>query len=226
MAAASTSQIQAKVTKLPDHLTSQAVPIRIRQSCKTINNISTNVIIEEFADQVLVIVSQLGKVGCLTQINIQKRPNYSAAQAAFDLDDDDAVEKHFARQANLQHSTAATVPASDSLTTEQAAMIGNCHQQRLFGTHPPGKKSLYDLYNVHIALQTQKSLSSSTEISDTGSLSEKPIVVGLALQQNHTTNAATRKEEEDEDEDFDILANDERERFEAILSSIKEACNS
>ncbi|PWN32566.1 uncharacterized protein FA14DRAFT_191659 [Meira miltonrushii] len=218
--AASTSQLQAEVTKVPAHLTSQAVPIRIRQSSNTIIGTPTNVIVQEFADQALVIVSQLGKVGCLSQITIQKRPNYSAAQAAFDLDDDDAVEKHFARQANLQSDPVAV---SDSLSSEQAAMLGNCHQQRLFGTHPPGKKSLYDLYNIHIALQTQQALASTTQSNDTGSLSEKPIVVGLALQQKHTT---TSQEEEDEDENFDILANDERERFEGILALVKQACNS
>ena len=221
---ASTSQVQAEITKIPAHLTSQAVPSRIRQSSARIDGTLTNVIVQEFADQVLVIVSQLGKIGCLSQINIQKRPNYSAAQAAFDLDDDEAIEKHFARQANVQPNTSTAPP--DSLSSEQAAMLGNCQQQRLFGTHPPGKKSLYDLYNLHIALQTQQALSSNAQISDTGSLSEKPIVVGLALQQNHTANAKAREEEEDEDEDFDNLANDERERFEAILALVKQVCNS
>lgn len=217
---ASTSQLQAEVTKIPAHLTSQAIPIRIRQSSNTITGTPTNVIVQEFADQVLVIVSQLGKVGCLSQISIQKRPNYSAAQAAFDLDDDEAVEKHFARQANIQ---ADPVKATDSLTSEQAAMLGNCHQQRLFGAHPPGKKSLYDLYNVHIALQTQQALSSISQSTEPGSLSEKPIVVGLALQQKHTTNTTSQ---EDEDEDFDLLANDERERFEGILALVNQACTS
>lgn len=217
----STSRLQAEVTQLPAHLTSKAVPIRIRQSFRTINAIETNVIVQEFADQVLVVVSQLGKVGCLTHVTIQKRPNYSVAQAAFDLDDDEAVEKHFA----LQQNHSQQIPLTDSLTSEQAAMLGNCHQQRLFGTHPPGQKALYDLYNIHIALQTQQILSSTTNSLDTGSLTEKPVVVGLALKQKHALNT-TGQEEDDEVEDFDILANDERDRFEAILALVKEACNS
>lgn len=224
---------QAQVEALPSHLVPQALPIAVRQISADVAGTTTDVLCQCFADQTLIVVSQMGKVGCLTQVTMQRRPSHFGGAAAFDMDDEaERYTVHETSQPGRQDAQSSAVQAVP-LGFDGASLLGSCQQQRLFGTHPPGQRVLYDLYNVHIAARAQHALSASQTdaAQDPVLLSEKPVVVGLALRQRRQTQEVNldgrdQDEGEEEDDDFDLLANDERQRFEGILKLVEQACRS
>ncbi|KAG0147241.1 hypothetical protein CROQUDRAFT_656350 [Cronartium quercuum f. sp. fusiforme G11] len=50
--------------------TSVSSPILVKQSSRLIDGIRTDVLVQSFADRILILVTQLGKVGTLTQISM------------------------------------------------------------------------------------------------------------------------------------------------------------
>lgn len=90
-------------------------------------------------------------------------------------------------------------------------MLATCSQQRLLGTHPPGQRALYDLYNAYIAARVHPSGHMD------GGLNDKPVIVGLALKQKPSESSGG---DVSDDDDFVGLADDQRERFQGILDLV------
>lgn len=59
------SYSKAKIERISPNDVAYALPIRISQSCSMIEGRSTHVVTQRYADRILIIVTQVGKMGAL-----------------------------------------------------------------------------------------------------------------------------------------------------------------
>lgn len=59
--------IKAKVQRLTPNAAMSALPIRVAQASETIDGHRTHVVTQHYADRILVIVTQVGKIGALVR---------------------------------------------------------------------------------------------------------------------------------------------------------------
>lgn len=161
---------------------------------------------------------------------MQRRPSHFAAarSALLDADLDDNDDGDNSTGASAARAAAAPAGPRPPLGFEEtSALLGTCTQQRLLGSHPPGQRALYDLYNANVAARAAAAAAAGRSGDDSGSLQDKPVIVGLALAMPARAQARTRTQspaDDDDDDDFDVLADEERTRFEGVLALVSQAC--
>jgi len=128
-----------------------------------IEGMQTQVFIQSFVDRVLLLVTQLGKVGCLTQATIPESVQIS--------------------RYHPPSTCAPTHNTDDEQLDEHLAVPPPCIQLTPLLGHPPSS-TLYTYYNLLVSqLSTLVWLSEENpEGGNLGGSMRRPVVVGLALK--------------------------------------------
>ncbi|EPQ31671.1 uncharacterized protein PFL1_01004 [Pseudozyma flocculosa PF-1] len=186
----------AKVTTtpIPAHLL-PVVPTR-QDSFTTPDGHTTEILAQAFQDRILILITQVGKVGCL----IQSQTPTSLFQSSSHLDDPS--------DADADADTAPTLPPPSSSTT----------LSHLFGTPPHGYATLYDLYVSQVAAIVAADLAKSYQ----DSAGQRPVVVGLGLKVLPRQSGTDGGDDDDDggDEMAVMLGEAERKRFLEIMMRV------
>ncbi|UZJ53822.1 hypothetical protein CBS101457_003142 [Exobasidium rhododendri] len=203
--------VRAKVERLSASDAASALPIRVAQSSADIEGHCTQVLTQHYADRILVIVTQVGKVGALTQMTTQKRPAFPSLQE----DDDDDFPEDMDAYREQKRKRKEEADSNRNGNDDYVVSL-----QSLFGSVPIGQETLYDFYKQQIAAlilkQVQEQDGSAAAIES--GLGSKPIIVGLSL-----VLPSSNSMEDDEEGDFAALADTERTRFQAVLELVSQA---
>ncbi|KAE8260317.1 hypothetical protein A4X13_0g417 [Tilletia indica] len=204
-----------------------AVPTR--QEVRSVAGVTTEVLIQAFTDRILVLVTQLGRVGCLIQATTATPAHYvpsSILASRRPLEEDDHDYN--------SDDPCGDVPVSAYLeppTTKSGAVLPNPLPNTallsLFGAPPAGQETLFSLYVSQIAAivhaRAGGSMPSDTRSPPGASREEpdpRPVVVGLALQRLRTASKEGEEQGFDGLDEADVLDEGERERFLEIMEMV------
>ncbi|BGP23838.1 hypothetical protein Rt10032_c05g2444 [Rhodotorula toruloides] len=164
------------------------------QRARSINGQHTDVLVQLFADRVVVVVTQMGRIGCMIQVS----------PPAFSLSMLPPMPPPSSFQSAQPRNTLATLPRPDpySILTP------------LFGVPPsPHLSYLHDLYASQIAALVFRKMGGGDVLA--GGL--KPVVLGIGLRMQLSDGSA-----QGEDEDDVELTDPERETFAQVLDMVGE----
>ncbi|GAA5889658.1 hypothetical protein JCM8208_001089 [Rhodotorula glutinis] len=188
----------------PEHLASAAPPPRPQphaiptaQRARKVNGIHTDVVLQVFQDRVLVIVTQLGRIGAMIQV--------TAPPSALTALPPPPPPPH---PSSSSSSTTRTVP--------RAAPHPSTLLTPLFGAAPsPHIASLHDLYALHVGAAVFARLGAA------GEGAQRPVVLGIGLKRAQKDGAA-RLGGGDDDDDEAGVSEAEKETFEQVLDMVVE----
>ncbi|GAA5841345.1 hypothetical protein JCM9279_000621 [Rhodotorula babjevae] len=168
----------------------QAIPTA--QRARKVNGNHTDVVLQVFQDRVLVIVTQLGRIGAMIQVTAPP----SALTA-------------------LQPPPPPPQPPSSSSNPRRAprpAPHPSTLLTPLFGAAPsPHIASLHDLYALHVGAAV------FTRLGAAGEGAQRPVVLGIGLKRAKRDGAAAG----DDDDDAGV-SEAEKETFEQVLDMVAE----
>ncbi|WVO18548.1 hypothetical protein L204_106267 [Cryptococcus depauperatus] len=148
------SHPKASLTKEPDSHP-LASPIQSYQLCQSISGNETELLIQTFEDRIFVVVTQNGKVGCLTQASLSQFTPLLQASLPTELDKDDSPLRIL--------SVLPSPPPQMKLTP----LLGS-----------PPQQTLHELYVSQIATLIWWALQTCGQ-------PRRSVVVGLALQKGN-----------------------------------------
>ncbi|CAD6902896.1 unnamed protein product [Tilletia controversa] len=200
-----------------------AVPTR--QEVRSVAGVATEVLIQAYTDRILVLVTQLGRVGCLIQATTSAPAHYvpSSALSSRPLLEQDDID--------FSSDPFGDVPVSAYLeppTTKSGAALPNPLPNTallsLFGAPPAGQETLFSLYVSQIAaiVHARAGLPtpSNSRPPPPPSREEpdpRPVVIGLALRR---LQSAAEDEGSGGFDEVDVLGEGERERFLEIMEMV------
>ncbi|GAA5971798.1 hypothetical protein JCM11641_001517 [Rhodosporidiobolus odoratus] len=162
------------------------------QRARLINGVHTDVMLQNFADRIFVVVTQLGRIGCMIQISPPPPTLPSALPLAA------------APSENPSILSSLPLPHPSTLLTP------------LFGVPPsPHISSLHDLYASQIgAIVFQRFSAASAADAGAGmlTLGAKPVVLGIALRRSSSA----------EEDDEGGVTEEERGTFAEVMEMVLE----
>ncbi|WWC72050.1 uncharacterized protein I206_106010 [Kwoniella pini CBS 10737] len=167
-------------------------PIETFQLRQNINGVETELLIQTFDDRILVIITQNGKVGYLTQASLPPQiplppPPKSNSQ------------NENGNSSSLEILKVLPIPPS---SLQLIPLIGTTTNS-----------TLYDLYINQISTLI-------FYIIEMSSLSRRNVVVGLSLKKRQLSNNDNYNQ--DEEDESEILNDEERERFAGIMELVSQ----
>lgn len=192
--------------QLAEPETPQVQGVPTAQRVRLIHSIQTDLMIQSFNDRILVILTQLGRIGCMVS------PGSPVVLFASRVD--------FSFLSQIQVSPPpSTLPAalpshSSSFNSSALSSLPPPHPSStlspLFGVPPsPHVSALHDLYASQIAAILFEKMTRETQ-----GMEVKPVVLGIGLKRSQDT--------EKEDEEESGISVDERETFSQVMEMVKE----
>ncbi|KAK8853250.1 hypothetical protein IAR55_003952 [Kwoniella newhampshirensis] len=196
--------------------TSRAPPLPSYQLRRSVAGIETELLIQTFDDRILVIVTQNGKVGCLTQASIPPHTPLPPPTRPTPIPDPTTSSSNSNSNTTSSSSTVASTSRTLSILSILPIPPPSLTLTPLLGSPP--SQTLHELYVSQIATLVFWAL-------ETSGLPRRNVVVGLSLVKFST------KTEEDDDQDggFPLELEDdargaghggERERFAGIMEMV------
>ncbi|MBW0551415.1 hypothetical protein O181_091130 [Austropuccinia psidii MF-1] len=132
-------------------------PILVRQSARLIEGIHTEVVAQAFSDRILIVVTQTGKMGSLTQITMPL--------------------------ASIEHGFEVSSGSEDGVVPPLPVPPTSLQLTSLLSSTPSDLRPLFDTYLSQIAMLffSRFTSNSSQGCLKTLEQNQKPVVVGLAL---------------------------------------------
>ncbi|KAN0061534.1 hypothetical protein ACQY0O_006381 [Thecaphora frezii] len=201
----------SKVTVAPIPASHLPVLPSKQATLTTPDGYTTDILTQAFQDRVFVLITQVGKIGCL----IQAQTSTPLFQSSASLSDDFSPGSG----AGVGTEAGFDLPPPSSATT----------LTHLLGTPPHGFESLYHLYASQVAAIVAADLAQLHQQH----APQRPVVVALALKplpkpqhpENRDQDGATNHDENDDDDDDemgDMLGEGERQRFLQIMHKVRE----
>ncbi|KAK0562777.1 hypothetical protein OC861_005134 [Tilletia horrida] len=217
----------------------EAVPTR--KEVRLVAGVKTEVLVQAFTDRILVLVTQLGRVGCLIQATTAAPASYvptsslSSRSLYEDLDADDLSQDPNPADSALGGDIAVSAYTQPPQTPSGAVLptpLPSTALLSLFGTPPAGQDTLFSLYVTQVAAIVHARVGlATTEQRPGGSETRphhvnnplrsdaepdpRPVVVGLALKRLSTSAGIG-----EEDDEVDVLDPGERGRFLEIMDMV------
>jgi hypothetical protein len=179
--------------------------LQVGQALSYIDGYETRSICQVYADRTLLIVSQLGKVGYLTQVIFENKPTASVSSY---------VDVGLRSDVN-GGSSHSTEPGSPHRHAEGST------PKVLLGSQPSGERALYGLYASQIAAAALDSGGDFSGAQFRHPYDANPAIVGLSLGRRARSSFSGENgiDEGDDSDDLDpaIVGKREQERFRRIL---------
>ncbi|EGG11784.1 uncharacterized protein MELLADRAFT_115190 [Melampsora larici-populina 98AG31] len=146
---------------------SSASPILVKQVARNINGIHTEVLTQSFADRILILVTQLGKVGTLTQITM----SMTSIDQPYDL----------APEVPSLNIPSLPIPNTSLQLTP------------LLSTPPSESRTIYDVFLNQIGMLVLTGFGPRPNLdpSQIFGIGRRPLIVGLALKPDNSLSSTS-----------------------------------
>lgn len=131
-------------------------PIGVRQTARLVEGVPTQVVAQSYADRVLILVTQMGKVGSLTQVDI--------------------------KLASMEQIVEISPALDDGILPRLPVPFTSLDLTSLLGSPPPDLKALLDVYSAQIAMLVFTAFDVEHSSNHFMMPPQRPVIVGLALK--------------------------------------------
>ncbi|PWN50405.1 hypothetical protein IE53DRAFT_387280 [Violaceomyces palustris] len=186
-----------------------------RQMAVEIHGQQTEVICQSFRDRVVVLITQVGRVGCLIQATTSVPAHYMPTRGSGESDEEGSLPPDLdgeGKESSIITSSLRKLPPPFPGTV----------LTRLLGTPPKGYSGLYSLYASQVASIVGWQTRGEKGATGLEACDSRPVVVGLSLKIREPSNRKEGEEElfDDEDDEGLVLDDFERERFARIMDLV------